>query len=84
MKTWLIPPGGFAGFAQMTPAGQSALARAVLPAKGRPRRRKASADAKPAGNRASIRRRKRKGKLVKGSAAAKRYMAALRARRKRG
>jgi hypothetical protein len=80
----VIPPGGFAGFAQQTPATQALFARSgrvggKRSAAKRKRAKKTAAKAAP-------RRRKRAGKkarLVKGSAAAKRYMASIRRKRKR-
>ena len=76
----IIPPGGFAGFSQMTPASKLALVgkRGVSGGK-RKRRRKAKAAKKP---RKRAKARKSGKKLAKGSAAAKRRMAKLRAMRK--
>lgn len=78
----IVPPGGFAGFAQMTPASKAAqgFLRAGRSA-GRKRRKKAKSTKRRARKKASGR--SRKGKLVKGSAAAKRFMAALRKRRRK-
>lgn len=78
----IVPPGGFAGFAGMTPASKAAqgFGRLLGSARRRTRRKKAKSTkrrAKKAGSR-----RRKAGKLVKGSAAAKRYMAALRRKRK--
>lgn len=77
----IIPPGGFAGFAQMTPASKAAqgLGRLVRSARKRTRKKKASNRNRK--RKASGRKRKA-GKLVKGSAAAKRFMANLRRKRK--
>jgi len=81
----IIPPGGFAGFAQQTPATQALFQRAGRvggqrsAAKRRAKRKKTAA-------KTTTRRRKRTSKrarLVKGSAAAKRYMASIRRKRKR-
>lgn len=78
----IVPPGGFAGFAQMTPASKAAqgfskLTRSVA----RRTRRKKAGSTKRRAKKARSRKRKA-GKLVKGSAAAKRFMAALRRKRK--
>lgn len=85
-KTIVVPPGGFAGFAQQTAATQ-ALLRGSAPkrrrktAKKAPRRKKATVRKRPA-RRASTARKKKPARLVKGSAAAKRHMAKLRRMRK--
>lgn len=86
----IVPPGGFAGFAQQTPATQALFQRAgrvggMRSAAKRRRRKKTAARAAPR-RRKSVRRRAlraKKGRLVKGSAAAKRYMAKIRRKRKR-
>lgn len=74
----MVPIGGFAGFAQQTPAVQSLYGSRRGRSGGRRRKKKAAA--------AAPRRRKRvgrrAGKLKKGSAAAKRYMAKIRRMRK--
>ena len=82
----VVPPGGFAGFAQQTAATQELFRRAGRlggQATQRKRRRKS---AKKKAVRASGKRRTRragkKARLVKGSAAAKRYMAKIRRKRK--
>jgi len=87
-----VPPGGYAGFAQQTPAVQSLLSR---PAKRRagsaPVRRKKRATKKVARKRVRTRAKpatrarsaKKPARLVKGSAAAKRHMAKLRKMRRR-
>jgi hypothetical protein len=75
-----VPPGGFFGFAQQTPAAQRSMGAMRSRASGtRKRRRKAKKAA------AAPRRRRRSSgnKFTKGSAAAKRHMAKLRAMRKR-
>jgi len=83
----IIPPGGFQGFAQQTPAVQALLRRPAATRRktgGRRKKttrkkatgRKRRATAKPARNR-------RAARLVKGSAAAKRHMAKLRKMRRR-
>jgi len=80
----IIPPGGFAGFAQQTPATQQLFARASGRRGGRTTQRRRRAKAKAAG--APRRRRaasRRPARLVKGSAAAKRYMASIRRKRRR-
>lgn len=84
-----VPPGGFAGWNQQTPATQALLSRPTKKrrrkvARKRPTRRRVAkkrpARRKPAATRA---RRKKPARLVKGSAAAKRHMAKLRAMQKR-
>lgn len=83
-----LPPGGLAGFAQMTPASKLGLTRfrgkGATGSWGRKKRKRKAK--KTAGRRkkrkASTGTRKRgKRKLVKGSAAAKRYMASIRKKR---
>jgi hypothetical protein len=82
-----VPPGGFAGFAQQTAATQELFRRAgSLGGRTTQRRRRKSAKKKAV--RASGRRRtKRKvgkpARLVKGSAAAKKYMASIRRKRRK-
>lgn len=80
----IIPPGGYAGFSQMTPASKLALngglLRSVKRYAGGKRKRKAKASGGKRKKRASGKRRGKK--LVKGSAAAKRFMANLRRKRK--
>lgn len=78
-----IPPNGFQGFAQQTAAVQRMGSRGGTGTRRRTRRsKKRSASAAP-------RKKKRraaagkKARLVKGSAAAKRYMAKIRAKRKK-
>ena len=78
-----VPPGGFAGFAQQTPAVQAMLAKT-------PRKKtKKKAKKKPAATRArsatkkKAGARKNSGRLVKGSAEAKRRMAEIRKKRKK-
>lgn len=80
----VVPPGGFAGFAQQTPATQVLFQRAgrVGGKRSAAKRRRRKAKAAPAARK----RRKstaRPARLKKGSAAAKRYMASIRKRRKR-
>lgn len=87
----VIPPGGFAGFAQQTPATQALFARAGR--RGgrmtqRRRRRKLRARKNSGTRRVKSRRTARRAsarkpaRLVKGSAAAKRYMAKIRRKRR--
>lgn len=84
----IVPPGGFAGFAQQTPATQQLFARAgrkggKRSAAARKRRKtKAKTKASPRRKRKTARA-KRPARLVKGSAAAKRYMASIRRKKKR-
>ena len=69
------------GWNQATAAMQTTMARGVGGARAAaPRRRKTKAAAAPK-RRASARKTKRPARLVKGSAAAKRYMASIRKRR---
>lgn len=69
------------GWNQATAAMQTTMARGVGSARAAPRRRRAKA-AKAPKRRASGRTKARKpARLVKGSAAAKRYMASIRKRR---
>jgi hypothetical protein len=68
------------GWNQATAAMQTTMARGVGGRAAAPRRRKAKAAAAPK-RRASARKTKRPARLVKGSAAAKRYMASIRKRR---
>lgn len=77
-----IPPGGFAGFSQMTPASQRALFPAKRGGNGGTRRKRSTV--KRAVKRTVKRAAKAKaGRLVKGSAAAKRFMANLRKKRRK-
>lgn len=88
-----IPPLGNTGASSMTQAGQLALAgRSVSAMPGAPRARRASSRKRrrKASSRPTMRRRARRAssrrgarRLVKGSAAAKRFMARLRAKRRR-
>jgi len=62
-----IPPGGYAGFAQMTPASRLALTRGTTMSRGTKRRRKSKkTKTKRAGKRRST---KRKSKMKFGSPA---------------
>lgn len=80
----IIPPGGFAGFAQQTPATQALFQRAGrvggMRSAAKRRKRKKTAAKKTTRRRT---RGKKRARLVKGSAAAKRYMASIRRKRKR-
>lgn len=79
-----IPPGGMAGFSQMTGASKLALtrlARGTRRSKRSGKRRKSTAKRKKTTKRRSPKSSRRR-KLVKGSAAAKRFMANLRRKRK--
>lgn len=80
----IIPPGGFAGFAQQTPATQALFQRAgrVGGQRSAAKRRKRKKTAAKKTTRRKTRGKKR-ARLVKGSAAAKRYMASIRRKRKR-
>lgn len=93
-----VPPGGFAGVAQQTPATLATMstgvpsARYAMAANGRsapPRRRRRKAKraaprrARRSGAKRRASRRNRRARLVKGSAAAKRHMARLRAKRRK-
>lgn len=86
-----IPPLGFLGNAQQTPAAQLtvsglAAARAAGRRGGRrsaARRRRRIGRKKGGANRTRFRTSKRRARLVKGSRAAKAYMAKLRRMRKR-
>lgn len=85
VRNLVIPPGGFAGFAQQTAATQALFQRAGRKGGQRSaaKRRKSKTKTK------AVRRVKRKTprksakRLVKGSAAAKAYMAKIRRKRKR-
>jgi len=76
----IIPPGGLAGFSQMTGASKLALMRGTRRKGSTGRRRKKRKTAKKA-RKAGRPRKKAKRKLTKGSAAAKRYMASIRKKR---
>lgn len=75
-----IPPNGFVGQGSQTAANQLIGTRGTRPA--RKRRRKASAK-RAAPRRAAKKRAGKRARLVKGSAAAKRYMARIRAKRRK-
>lgn len=81
----IVPPGGFAAFGQQTPATQQLFARAgrkggKRSAATRRRRKKTAARAAPKRRKA---RAKRPARLVKGSRAAKAYMAKIRRKRRK-
>lgn len=80
----IVPPGGFAGFAQQTPATQALFNRATGTTRRKTARRRKAKTAKVA--RRKTRRtaaRRGKARLVKGSRAAKAYMAKIRRKRKK-
>jgi len=85
----IVPPGGFAGFAQMTSSSKNILSRAVKRG-GSTKRSKSKGPKRRRGvakRRNVYKKREKRGKrarLVKGSAAAKAYMAKIRRKRKRG
>ena len=88
-KTTFIPPGGFAGFAQQTPAVQALVRGPVRRKRKKVTRRKATRRARTATtrrrrvSRKTTGRKKKPAYMVKGSPAAKRRMAQLRKMRKR-
>ena len=87
-KMPIVPPGGFAGFSQQTPAVQALLRKKRSTRKKRKKttRKKSRATARSrtrARSRSTARTRRKTGRLKKGSAAAKRRMAELRAMRGR-
>lgn len=80
----IVPPGGFAGFAQQVPAVQRKVGSAIRGVRTNGKRRtgrkkKAAAAGR---KRRSGKRKSGRGLLKKGSAAAKRYMAKIRKMRK--
>lgn len=88
MSTLIVPPGGFPGFAQQTMATQAMFQRAGRTGglrSARKRRRKRGSTK----TRANVPRKRRakgrakKARLVKGSRAAKAYMAKIRRKRRR-
>lgn len=85
VRTIVVPPGGFAGFAQQTPATQAMFQRAGRKGGLRSARKRRKTKAKTKRAKTTRRRttRGKKARLVKGSAAAKRYMASIRRKRKR-
>lgn len=86
VRNIIVPPGGFAGFAQQTPATQALFQRAGRKGGLRSARKRRSKAKTKTTRRKSVRKRAvraKKARLVKGSAAAKRYMASIRRKRKR-
>jgi len=79
----LVPPGGFAGYAQMTNASKMQLAKGARRIGGK--RRKSTKASRGTGKRRAKRRSASKGlkRLVKGSAAAKAYMKKIRRKRRK-
>lgn len=79
-----IPPNGFSGFAQATPAAQIMQGAGLRTKNGTRRRKRKASNGKVRHFKGSKRRTtKRPARLVKGSAAAKAYMAKIRKRRRR-
>lgn len=76
-----MPPNGFAGLAQQTPAVQALYSRGRRGKSTGIRRRRRAKVAKS--TRARKRGKKKLARLVKGSAAAKRYMAKIRRKARR-
>jgi hypothetical protein len=76
-----IPPNGFGGQGQQTTANQLVGTRPARSGVTRRRRRKVAKRAAPRRRKRTSS--KRPARLVKGSAAAKRYMASIRRKRKR-
>lgn len=80
----IVPPGGFAGFSQMTQASQRALgARSNGNGNGTRRRKRRASTRSGSAKRKRTTTKRKANRLVKGSAAAKRYMAKIRRKRKR-
>jgi hypothetical protein len=78
-----VPPGGMAGFSQMSAASQLALTRGGRKSSGGRKRRTKRAKVRKTRKTRTKRAKKGKAKrFVKGSAAAKRYMAKIRRKRK--
>lgn len=75
-----IPPNGLAGFAQQTPAVQALYRRRGT---GKRKKRASSSASSSPKRRTKKKRAGARGKLKKGSAAAKRYMASIRRKRKK-
>ena len=84
-RSMYIPPNGFAGQGEQTQANQLVAAMIARPARKRRKAKRAkpraAARAKPRKRKA--RKAKRPARLVKGSAAAKRYMASIRRKRRK-
>lgn len=86
MSTLIVPPGGFPGFAQQTMATQALFQRAGRTGglrSARKRRRKSTKTRAAAPRKRRAKGRAKKARLVKGSRAAKAYMAKIRRKRKR-
>jgi hypothetical protein len=86
MSTLIVPPGGFAGFAQQTAATQALFQRAGRTGglrSARKRRRKSTKSRAAVPRKRRAKGRAKKARLVKGSRAAKAYMAKIRRKRKR-
>ena len=84
----IVPPGGFAGFAQQTASTQEMFRRAGRLGGQSTQRKRRRKSAKKKAVRASGKRRTRRAagkpaRLVKGSAAAKKYMASIRRKRRK-
>jgi hypothetical protein len=79
----LIPPGGMAGFAQMTGASKLALTRGSRRGGGGGRKRRRKSAKRTKTRKTKTRTKRTKRKLVKGSAAAKKYMASIRRKRRK-
>lgn len=85
-KPAFVPPGGFQGFAQQTPAVQALLRP---PARRKKTKKKTATKRRPGvgagGKKSQVTksRAKKNGRLIKGSAEAKRRMAQIRKKRKK-
>lgn len=82
MRSIVVPPGGFAGFAQQTDATRALFQRAGRKGGKRSATRRKRATKKAAAPKRKRAVRAKKARLVKGSAAAKAYMAKIRRKRK--
>ena len=84
MATPFVPPGGFAGFAQQT---QAVLAMISKTPRKKAKKKRATKKAPTTRARSATKKkpaaRKKSGRLVKGSAEAKRRMAEIRKKRKK-
>lgn len=78
----IVPPGGFAGFAQQVPAVQRKIGGAIRSKGAGGRKKRATRTKKKAVRASGRKRRSGKARLVKGSKAAKAYMAKIRKLRK--
>ena len=85
MRSIVVPPGGFAGFAQQTAATQALFQRAGRKGglRSASKRRRKTSKKKAVRKVARRTPKKSKQRLVKGSRAAKAYMAKIRRKRKR-